>query len=119
MTTAHIKLVVPGGEPYQGALVEGVAKVAARRGLSGPAASELAQLVTIGASAINSTEPTSIELTIDAYEAHIAVTLSGRGSTSKSDDAAVTAFATQAESGALSHKIEQSRPEIRFDVATQ
>lgn len=106
--------MIPGGEPYEAALGEGVTKVALRRGLSGPDVTELASLVALAASAINTTSPASVELIIEPTDAQIGVRMTGIKPSNPARPDAFAAFAAEAAAHTTVFSTEPEKPQITF-----
>ena len=116
VSSTDIRLVIPAGEAYQPALVEGATKVAHRQGLSGAATAEFGNLVSLAATAINSSSPEAIELLIDPNGERLTARLTAQTSSSDFDEAAFAAFETRAGTNAEHFEADRDDLTIRFAV---
>lgn len=114
VSTGPVRLVVPAGDAYQPALVEGAARLATRRGLSTERSVSFGRLVSIAVTSLNTTGPRSIEMQIESDIDALAVALTAIEATTGIDKSMLAEFAELASADAASSAFDEATSGLRF-----
>lgn len=117
VSTEPVRLVVPAGDAYQPALVEGATRLALRRGVSRERSVAFGRLISLAVTALNRSAPKSIEMRIGDHGDVLSVSLAAIEATAAIDADAVREFTQRAEDDAIAPAHETATPALEFRFA--